>query len=1324
MWCDWEVHVSEITEMVTLDSFFMGAAERWPDEIALDIPPDGENRHRVTFTYAEMRNKALELASVFQARGVMSNDIVGILLPRTNPFAFVAQIAVNLLGAAYVSIDPVFPEGHVERIIADAQPKAILTDTERGTVLLRLTLGSMSMINCDHFGPATVDLVLPAVRDPAALAYLIYTSGTTGLPKGVMITHKGICNLITSDLTYFDIGPTDRCAQGSSHSYDSSVEEIWMAWSTGAVVVVMDDSVARLGPDLIPWLQHERVTVLCPPPTLLRTTGCDDPHLALPDVRILYVGGEPLPQDIVDLWAPGRRLVNGYGPTECSVTALRTDVCVGDAIVVGRPVAGLSAYLLDETLTEVPSGMHGELCLGGPGLALGYRNRPDLTQEKFIEHADLGRLYRTGDLARERPDGMIDCLGRIDAQIKLRGYRIELEAIEAELLRCPGIREAACHVQGSSGREELAAWLVLNTSIEAIDLLEIRATLSIHLPFYMVPSRFGVLSTLPRTTGGKLKRDALPDNAPPLAGIKKRVTLPSSDLEQRLVTAIGTILGIPESDVSVDDDFFMDLGGTSLLAAKCVSLLRKDSLTASITVRAIYESRNVSAIARDLEPGDTPQIDAANVVQKAYKQYPLWVSMGQLLWIFLEAVIAAYAAARGAQDVVPWSLERFGLGATLLLAPLVGLIGTGIWTGISVVRAIILKWLLVGVYKQGDIPIWGWMGLRYWIVAHTIRQIPWGNLEGSVLCTVVLRGLGARIGKNVHFHRGSLPLEGGWDLLEVGDDVNIGQDACIQIIDRVSGGFVTRPVTLAHGVCVSVRGTVAGSVIMGEWSLLGPLSALSSGTVVPPFTRWDGVPAVQMATLNAASAPSEPTLSEAKTMVIKVTLTSLLGTLESFPFVACLCLAGLYLGLDESVLLAHLAGSDAPHTVFILGLASILAVPFTLLIEALMARWMGHIQPGCIPLRSLRYVRVWIATSLVASASRWLSGSLFWPIWLRIAGLKMGSNCEVSTLVDLVPRMVMIDSDTFCADGIYLGCPEIRGGTVTLGAVHIQRDSFFGNHAVIAPGSALPPDILVGICTVASPTEITQGSSWFGLPSFELPRREILDVDRSLTHSPDFARYMTRLFWESLRFAVPALPTILWAMWLGKVQGLNDIVGFFLAGITLPGTVMVLLLVLKWLLLGRVRPGVHPLWSCWCSRWDYLYVLWSAWALPALVVFEGTLWLNVYLRLMGMKIGHRVALSGGFSQVVDPDMITIEDDATVAAIFQAHTFEDRVLKIDRVHIGRGVTMGHGTVPLYGAVMGEGSVVTANSVVMKEEVLLADRIYSGAPCKATGRVTRV
>jgi non-ribosomal peptide synthetase-like protein len=332
--------------------------------------------------------------------------------------------------------------------------------------------------------------------------------------------------------------------------------------------------------------------------------------------------------------------------------------------------------------------------------------------------------------------------------------------------------------------------------------------------------------------------------------------------------------------------------------------------------------------------------------------------------------------------------------------------------------------------------------------------------------------------------------------------------------------------------------------------------------------------------------------------------------------------------------------------------------------------------------------------------------------------MRIGRSCEISTLVELVPQMVTFDALTFCADGIYMGTPLLLSGSVTIAPVHISEDSFFGNHAVVMPGTDLPPDVLFGVCTVAEPKVVAQGSSWFGIPGFVLPRREILDVDASLTYEPDALRYTTRLLWELLRFTVPAIPAGISVLWLGIVVR-ADILGVLIAGICVPVALAGTVLILKWLLLGKVKPGVHPLWSCWCSRWDFLYVLWTEWALPALLPLEGTLWLNVYLRLMGMKIGKRVALSGGFSQVVDPDMISIGDDATVSAIFQAHTFEDRVLKIDKVTIGPGATLGHGTVPLYGANIGAGTHVTTNSVIMKEETLLPNKTYTGAPCRAVG-----
>jgi non-ribosomal peptide synthetase-like protein len=506
--------------------------------------------------------------------------------------------------------------------------------------------------------------------------------------------------------------------------------------------------------------------------------------------------------------------------------------------------------------------------------------------------------------------------------------------------------------------------------------------------------------------------------------------------------------------------------------------------------------------------------------------------------------------------------------------------------------------------------------------------------------------------------------------------------------------------------------------MLSEKSYLAPLSVLSAG-VSQSGRTFQGIPAADV-----GEAPGAPTLqgskplSEATYACLKIAASTAIGAIEALAGIIGIWLCSRVLGINLTALLDSQKPDQLVVTALCAGLAAVATLPLILLFEGLVARLLGAVPAGSYPLRSIAFLRIWLTSGLVDSANRWLSGSLFWPLWLRIAGMRIGRSCEISTLVELVPQMVTFDALTFCADGIYMGTPLLLSGSVTIAPVHISEDSFFGNHAVVMPGTDLPPDVLFGVCTVAEPKVVAQGSSWFGIPGFVLPRREILDVDASLTYEPDALRYTTRLLWELLRFTVPAIPAGISVLWLGIVVR-ADILGVLIAGICVPVALAGTVLILKWLLLGKVKPGVHPLWSCWCSRWDFLYVLWTEWALPALLPLEGTLWLNVYLRLMGMKIGKRVALSGGFSQVVDPDMISIGDDATVSAIFQAHTFEDRVLKIDKVTIGPGATLGHGTVPLYGANIGAGTHVTTNSVIMKEETLLPNKTYTGAPCRAVG-----
>jgi amino acid adenylation domain-containing protein len=308
----------------------------------------------------------------------------------------------------------------------------------------------------------------PAPLTASSLAYLIYTSGTTGRSKGVMIEHGSISNLVASDVEEFSLSPADRVAQNSSCAYDSSVEEIWLAFAAGATLVVADDETVRLGPDLVPWLRQERISVFCPPPTLLRSTGCADPDTALPELSFVYMGGEALPEDIADRWAKGRCMVNGYGPTEVSVTSVRERVREGEPITIGRPIRGLQAWVLNESLEEVGAEERGELCIGGIGLARGYLDLPELTAKKFPVHPRLGRIYRTGDLVHRASDGRFFYHGRIDSQVKLRGYRIELEAIESRLAECAGVRAAACKVQGAAAQQTLVGFIVPDDGSESV----------------------------------------------------------------------------------------------------------------------------------------------------------------------------------------------------------------------------------------------------------------------------------------------------------------------------------------------------------------------------------------------------------------------------------------------------------------------------------------------------------------------------------------------------------------------------------------------------------------------------------------------------------------------------------------------------------------------------------------------------------------------------------------------------------------------------------------------------------------------------------------
>jgi non-ribosomal peptide synthetase-like protein len=646
----------------------------------------------------------------------------------------------------------------------------------------------------------------------------------------------------------------------------------------------------------------------------------------------------------------------------------------------------------------------------------------------------------------------------------------------------------------------------------------------------------------------------------------------------------------------------------------------------------------------------------------------------------------------------------------------------------SIAFAVLLKRILVGRYSAGRVPVFSGFYVRHWIVQKAARAIPWDSLSGTEFECRALRALGARIGRRVHIHRGVTLDQGGWDLLDIGDDATLAQDAALRLVDLENGELLVGPVKIGPGATVDVRGGMSADSSLGSGAFLGALSWLPGGYHVPDGARFDGVPARAAGRApDVAEVDDDREWSPDAYALALVTARATMRCLFAVPLTALVALLAWRSGVDLAGLARVLVnGSWSGFETFLLALAACAAIPATLLLQALFLRAIGNVPAGSVKRTSPAHLRIVLKTEVVQSAGTWISGTLFWPVWLRLAGMRVGRSAEVSTILGVVPELVEIGEESFLADGIYLGCPRLHRGVVTAALTTLGQRTFLGNHVVVLAGHRLKDDLLVGVCTVTAPESMRSNSAWFGHPPFELPRRPQSDFDRSLTHDPNLVLRCTRIAWELLRFALP-FPAVFVASWsatwlanqhLGEQAFARDTLQLAALAVLVATSGPLFVWALKWILLGRVRPGQHPLWSSWCSRWDFHYVVWALYARAALSALEGTSFLAWYLRAMGCKVGRGVVLAGGFAQVVDPDMLEFEDGATVHALFQAHSFEERVLKIDRVRVGRDSNVGPGAVLFFGAEIGEGARVLPHSVVMKHERVPAWRTYVGCPVHET------
>lgn len=542
------------------------AARKFPDVPA--VQPAGE----AALTYQELNQRANRLAHALRRRGVTADTVVGVCLPRGAEMV-VALLGVMKAGGAYLPLDPEYPAERLAFMITDARTPLVVTQSsltewlpDTPASLLRLDRDEQELLAAPDHDPVEV-------ADASTLAYVIYTSGSTGTPKGVEIEHRGLANRLHWDRETFPLGPEDAVLQHTSLSFDIATLEIFSALISGARLVVAPAGAERDTAALVRVIRAGEVTVLLAVPSVLDVLLEEHPGLAEASrLRYVFSGGEPLPPELCARLfdaVPQAEVHNFYGPSEATIDVTSwhcTPGGISDGVPIGRPLANVRAYLVDDTGAPVAVGAVGELLVGGPGVARGYRFRPELTRERFLPDPFSGepgaRLYRTGDLARYRQDGAIEFLGRVDEQIKVRGFRVEPGEVESALTRVPTVRQA---VVKAVSNMRLEAYVTCFAGQERPTPADLLSALRGRLPAHLVPDSVEIVEEFPRMPNGKIDRAAL---AP------ARGRAGDGD-ESSAMGKVARLMAdaLNRSGINPDDDFF-ELGGTSLAAARLVARLR------------------------------------------------------------------------------------------------------------------------------------------------------------------------------------------------------------------------------------------------------------------------------------------------------------------------------------------------------------------------------------------------------------------------------------------------------------------------------------------------------------------------------------------------------------------------------------------------------------------------------------------------------------------------------------------------------------------------------------------------------------------------------
>ncbi len=1285
-----------------LHQLFEATARTYPNQIALSWL--GQN-----CTYHELNEQADQLATRLQHRGVRAGDFVGLFMAKSVEL-YVGMLAVLKAGAAYVPLDLSFPPDRVTFILGDCGARALLTnrplpegfDTWPGLVI-DLTVPAPA-------GPASLE---PVAIGPDSIAYVIYTSGTTGLPKGVLIPHRSICHLVRAEQVLFQPTPQDRVVQGFSVAFDASLEELWLAWGAGATLVPVPEETMK-APDALPgFLVENQVTVFSTVPTLLSLLPA-----SIPTLRLLILGGEVCPPELLTKWASRQcRVVNTYGPTEATVVATAADFVPGQRLTIGRPLAGYEVLILDQLGQLVPLGVAGELCIGGPALAAGYLNRPELSAAKFNTVAELpngfgGRLYRTGDLARFEAEGNIDFLGRIDTQIKIRGFRVELAEIESLLLQWPGIRNAAVALkEGPDGVQKLIAYLILDPN-HLLDEKAVRAYLRERLAPYMLPAALVPLVSFPLLTSGKVDRKALPypvsgDHAP-----TRELTLPRTPLEAAIYAAWQK--RFDTADLSITDDFF-DIGGNSLLASLIISELRQQPEFQGLSVKEMYTRRTIEALAAAVAtdtfgsgpaaaPADQPPAVPLARASTATRLVTATLQLVSIAAFYAVPVFFLNSSIYFRNAIGQWNWPELllaGGASVVLYVPLACLLVVG------------LKWLVIGRFRAGEYPLWGCYYYRFWVVKKLVEAAPTQLLSATPFLAIFYRLLGAKIGQNVYLGSTRVLC---FDLLTIGDEASIAREAALLGYRVEHDRLIIGATRVGRRGYVGLRAIMEGDTSLGEAAELDDLSVLPAGQHIPAREGWLGSPAVPNRALEPALARPVPTAGAGYLVaqLLAIGLMLLVPSAASLPILALLYASVEHFGPEPS-LLTLLPLSALYVLLLMAGLA---------LTKRVVA---GRQADGTLPLHSLAYVRHWVADAVLAQSLvllKSLYATIYTPYWLRLLGAKIGHRAEVSTLNHISADHLTVHAGAFLADSVSVGAPRVQHGVVTIVPTVVGPRTFIGNGAVLAGGTVLGTNNLIGALSSAPIVTPPDGTSWVGSPAFLLPNRPMSQAFApELTFAPPTRLVWARAIIEIFKIVLPFTFSFItfavlyhychwhlehYSFWSSVGVGTGALVGLIF-GFSL------LTALLKWVLIGRYKPSEKPLWSSFVWRNElvnslcesYVYTYWEA---PLL----GTPFATWFFQLMGSHFGHSVYMDT--TEITEFDLAWVADHAVLnnGSTIQTHLFEDRVMKMSNLRIGRYATVGTSSVVLYDSVIGPGATLKSLSLLMKGEQLPANTRWQGIP----------